>query len=132
LSCRLFDQALIAPNQDVPFTGQFDGTGHTIRHLSIVGSSQGYLGLFGMIGEGGRVINLCLDGVRIAANRGSDRIGSIAGRSQGILLGCRARGLVCGGYLVNALVGWNEGALSECSAEVLVQGSPDAEPTEDD
>ncbi len=132
LSCRLFDRALIAPDQGVPFTGQFDGTGHTIHHLSIVGSSQGYLGLFGMIGKEGRVINLCLDGVRVAANQGSDRIGSIAGRSQGILLGCRARGLVCGGDLVNALVGWNEGTLLECSSEVLVQGSPEVEPIIDD
>ena len=45
---RVFDDAVIAGSWQLPFTGVFDGNGHTISHLTIVGKYS--LGLFGQLG----------------------------------------------------------------------------------
>lgn len=64
LSGLRFDRAVIAPDtndatylfQGTPFSGRFDGQGHTIHHLNILGKF--YLGLFGEIGPGAVIANL--------------------------------------------------------------------------
>jgi hypothetical protein len=131
MSGRWFSRALIAPDEDefewdfqgTSFTGRFDGAGHAIRHLDIVASYRNYLGLFGRIGAGAEVWDLHLDEVRVSGSQ-STYVGAMAGHLQGALVGCSARGLVCGKDSVGALVGLNDGTLSECSAEVQVQGHP--------
>jgi len=45
---KVFDDAVIAGAWKLPFIGVFDGNGHTISHLTIVGESS--LGLFGQLG----------------------------------------------------------------------------------
>ena len=132
---RLFNRALIAPDEEdgwaevrfqgTPFTGQFDGAGHTIHHLTIVGSRNDCLGLFGKIGEDARVSNLRLDGVRIIGDERSVCTGSIAGHLEGALVGCHVQGLVRGGEQTGALVGLNEGTLTDCSSDVVVHAPPD-------
>ncbi|MCX5645789.1 MAG: hypothetical protein NTZ17_14095 [Phycisphaerae bacterium] len=63
---KVFDKAVIAPDVNetnewrlfdgTPFTGMFDGNGHTISHLTIKGSY--YVGLFGQLGSGAEVKDL--------------------------------------------------------------------------
>jgi len=61
LSGYLYDTALIAPDvntvddyfQGTPFNSVFDGNGHTISHLTVIGGS--HLGLFGLLESGAEV-----------------------------------------------------------------------------
>jgi hypothetical protein len=129
MSGRLFDNSPIAPYGGgfpvTSFTGRFDGAGHTIHHLDVIAPNRGYLGLFGSIGKGAQVRNLRLNQVRIAGGSSSFYVGSIAGYMEGTLVGCYAQGLVCGGDPRGELVGLNnEGTLSDCSSDVLVQATP--------
>jgi len=91
-----FSRAIVAPNPNVPFTGRFDGQGYRIRQIRIdtKGASTDYLGLFGKIGPGGRVLNLNLtSGVSIQAGDGSSYVGGIAGYvDDGYIVNCRISG----------------------------------------
>ena len=68
---KVFDKAVIAPDtndattdvQGTPFTGVFDGNGHTISHLTITGKD--YLGLFGQLASPAQVRELGAVGVNI-------------------------------------------------------------------
>ena len=81
---KVFDRAVIAPDvndaaeygfqfpfQGTSFTGVFDGTGHTIFHLTIQGKS--YAGLFGQLMPGAEVRNLSLVDVHCRAEGGEPR-----------------------------------------------------------
>lgn len=64
------------------FTGSFDGQGHTISNLSIMGSSVDSIGLFSI--NAGQIRNLTLADVSVAAlSAGSlQEVGGIAGRND--------------------------------------------------
>ena len=89
-----------------PFTGVFDGNGHTISHLTIAG--ERYLGLFGLLGSGAVVKNL---GVAVADITGSEDIGAITGGNGDLQIryvlagsssGCYSTGAIAGDYFVGA------------------------------
>ena len=70
------------------FTGTFDGDGHTISGLYLnagnLGPTDQGLGLFTMVGEGGTVKNLAVEGVIDCSKRQLDRpIGGIVGKNNG-------------------------------------------------
>jgi hypothetical protein len=82
---KVFDKAVIAPDTDpvkdyyqgTSFNGIFDGSGHTISHLTITGGSC--LGLFGQLGRPASVSNLGLEAVEV---RGTGwGVGGLAGIS---------------------------------------------------
>ncbi len=94
------------------FVATFDGNGHTISHLYIIRSSS-RIGLFGVVGNGGRVRNV---GVREVAVTGSGRgiiVGGLAGKNAGIITGSYVTGSVTstgtGSSEVGGLVGRNGG-----------------------
>lgn len=62
-------------NDNVPFTGRFDGNGFTIKNISIDDQkgSYKYLGFFGLV-EGGTIHNVTLENVSIKTTRKSDVI----------------------------------------------------------
>lgn len=60
-----------------PYSGTFDGKGHTIKNLSI-DSSAHYVGLFGYV-YGGTIRNLTVSG----SVKGSEHTGGIAGAANG-------------------------------------------------
>jgi len=67
----------IIGSRTVPFTGNFDGNGHTVKlHLSNIYMHAG-VGLFGTVGNGGIVQNLIVDGIVSGYN--SHDVGSVAG-----------------------------------------------------
>ena len=138
---KVFDKAVIAPDVNettewwrfdgTPFTGLFDGNGHTISHLTIKGG--GSLGLFGQLGwwdaPGGEVKNLGLVDVNIIGS--GYYVGGLVGfngnrdRPGGVLANCYTGGAVSGHSSVGGLVGWNEGTVSQSYSTGVVGGEYD-------
>ena len=87
------------------FGGLFDGQGHTISGLSLIGSGN-VQGLFRYLQAGGVVENLKVEG-RVAPTDFRDTIGGIVGDNRGKILNCTFRGTVAGKTGVGGLVGCN-------------------------
>ncbi len=132
---KVFDKAIIAPdtnpNDDrsslqwfrgTPFTGSFDGNGHTISHLVIAGGS--YLGLFGTLGWYGSAGEVRDLGVVDANITGSGwYVGGVAGYNVGRVIQCYSTGAVNGDIVVGGLIGQNGGAATHCYSTSAVNGS---------
>jgi len=131
---KVFDKAVIAPDvndatggfQGMPFTGVFDGDGHTISHLTVRGKD--YLGLFGQLRKGpssvGEVKDLSVVDVNITGS--GDHIGGLVGfnRDFGSVTQCCSRGTVSGARQVGGLVGSNHrGKVSQCCNSGVVNGN---------
>ena len=132
---KVFDRAIIAPTPHhywdggTPFTGVFDGDDHTISHLTIRGTS--YLGLFGNLDSGAKILNLGIEGVDV--NGTGYWIGGLVGvndrwaASGGVLSGgavsaCYSTGTVCGDGCVGGLVGLNCGSVTNSYSSSKVRG----------
>lgn len=141
LAGRTYTTALISPGTHDPtagflgtvFAGSFDGQGHVIRNLFIQTEYRGYVGLFGMIGETGRVSRLhLLDAiVRIPSTGGTPTrrgggaavvayFGVLAGCNYGTISDCSATGVVMSQNTDRGLVGINLGSMTECYADVAI------------
>ncbi len=107
---------------ETPFTGFFDGQGHTIVGLVINRPSETHAGLFSWLGEGSEVKNLqLLDGQVI----GGSYVGGIAGLNEGKLTACSTTGpvgMAATGLYIGGLVGWNSGTITLCYALGPVEG----------
>jgi hypothetical protein len=113
---KVFDKAIIAPMfptiaypywQGTPFTGVFDGKGHTISNLTITGSS--YLGLFGQLGKRktvGEVRNVSVVDANITGSGGC--VAGLVGVNYGTVTQCGSIGTVSGDSSVGGLVGLND------------------------
>ena len=97
------------------YTATFDGRGHTISNLYIDHPSTNFVGLFGVLGTGGNVRNLGIEGGSLT---GSSSVGGLVGSSEGTISACYATGDATGtGGSVGGLVGYNEfGTISACYA----------------
>ncbi|TET41126.1 MAG: hypothetical protein E3J60_05280, partial [Dehalococcoidia bacterium] len=73
-------QPIIGAGGDPPFTGIFDGQGYEIRDLFINLPGKGYVGLFSVVGEEGRVGNI---GVVNADVTSTAYIGGLVGVNGG-------------------------------------------------
>jgi hypothetical protein len=108
---KVFDKAVIAPDvedsagdyQGIPFSGLFNGDGHTVSRLTITGAD--YLGLFGGLGSGAEVKNLGVVDVEITSSGYS--VGGLVGYNSGTLSRCYSTSMVRGGHCVGGLVGSN-------------------------
>ncbi|MHC4519737.1 MAG: GLUG motif-containing protein [Planctomycetota bacterium] len=123
LSGYVYDRAVIAPltsnTRYERFTGVFEGSGHTISHLTISGDSN--LGLFGGLGSGARISNLGLGAVDVNGIGGF--IGGLAGSGEGSVAECSSSGTVCGGDFVGGLIGEHNGGISTSYSTATVQGN---------
>jgi hypothetical protein len=97
-------------NAVIPWlAGTFNGSGHTISHLTITG--KGYLGLVGRLGghrsyeHTGEVRDLGVVDVNVVGS--AAYVGGLAGHNNGTVINCRSSGAVSGGWEVGGLVGWN-------------------------
>ncbi|UCG55888.1 MAG: hypothetical protein JSU70_13570 [Phycisphaerales bacterium] len=124
---RIFDRAVIAPDtndvedwfQGTPFAGVFDGNGHTVSNLTIVGAS--YLGLFGEI-DNAAISDLGLEAVDVDGSGGF--VGSLAGYAPGTISNCYGSGTVSGaGVCVGGLLGSAAGCITRCYSTAEVSGS---------
>lgn len=129
-----FHSAVIAPDlnelagfQGRAFSGTFDGKGFAIRGLNFkIGQGQGadYIGLFGMISEEAKIVNLALDNLEIDGEVGC-YIGGIAGSNRGYIANCSVKGKISikSGNFIGGLIGKNSGCTERSSANcVLVCG----------
>ena len=107
---------------DNPYTGNFDGGGHTITELKIDKSGTDYVGLIGCLGSGGKVQNVTLTNISVS---GANCVGGIAGQNYGTVENCSVNGTVTGkGFTdTGGIAGSNYGTISGCSAEGTVTGS---------
>ena len=105
-----------------PYTGNFDGSGHTITGLKIDKSGTDYVGLIGCLGSGGKVQNVTLTNISVS---GANCVGGIAGQNYGTVENCSVNGTVTGkGFTdTGGIAGSNYGTISGCSAEGTVTGS---------
>ncbi|MFO7936690.1 MAG: GLUG motif-containing protein [Kiritimatiellia bacterium] len=78
-----YDTPLIAPDSMEPFTGSFDGDGHSIYNFTLDGEwAPEAAGLFGYLSES-QVKNLLLDQITFSNFDFSDNIGALCGHSIG-------------------------------------------------
>ena len=92
---------IMIASQRNPFTGSFDGDGHVISNIDIIGSNQ--TGLFG--NNFGIVKNISLENVDVS---GYDQVGTISGNNSGTIKGVSiANANVVGNQYVGGIVGKN-------------------------
>lgn len=105
----------------VPFTGTFDGQGHTISNLTITATGL-YAGLFGRVGSTGIVKNVNISSGTIAVSTDPGELasyhGAIVGLNEGTVIGCFNSALVNGYSYIHAriggIVGENQGSIQNC------------------
>ncbi len=107
---------------DNPFTGSFDGLGHTITGLTIYKPNQDAVGLFGAIGSGSVVKNI---GLIDAFVTGQTFVGGLVGlNNSGTITNACATGAVSGTNNVGGLVGENyRGTITNAYATGAVSGT---------
>jgi len=127
----------ICSNSAPPFTGSYDGDGHTITGLAITGNTTSatgsYRGMFGYIGTNGRVENLGLINVNINITSNDNiTVGGIAGYNYfgGTIQNCYVTGSVtntctgsssaCTGGIAGANMG---GIIQNCYVTSNVTGT---------
>ncbi len=106
-------------NSSIFFTGFLDGDNHVIRNAVINMPDTDSVGLFGYVGETGRISNL---GVEDSAAAGRNNVGTLAGFNGGSLTDCYADTDVSGEQNVGGLVGTSSGSLVDCYATGAIVG----------
>ena len=104
-----------------PYSGTFDGNGHTIRGLYIKNtSSDEDQGLFGNVSSGGKIEKLVVSGSVTDISGNSNDVGGIAGQNfGGSVTGCAFSGSVTSssvsvGGISGGVVGQNHGSVTNC------------------
>ena len=109
-----------------PYSGTFDGGGHTITGLTVTTNDED-AGLFGWLNRAGTVKNVVMEGVQITSNQiygGS--IGGVVGYSWGTIENCSVSGSVSGTVYVGGVVGAQiGGSTTGCSSSATVKGTVD-------
>jgi hypothetical protein len=126
-----------APSGGIPFTGVFDGNGHTVSHLTVeVRGRYKCGGLFSGLGSGGEVKNLGIVDVNVILFGPPDNddecywpTGGLAGHNyfRGSLTQCHSSGAVSGDVdEIGGLVGTNWGSIAASYSTGMVSGGRDA------
>jgi len=103
-----------------PFTGVFDGNGHTISNFSYRTPNESYIGLFGYVDSPlAEIKNLGLIDPNVAGETllGNHRVGSLAAKiNQGTIVNCYAENcIVVNPYqIAGGLVAASEGEIINC------------------
>ncbi len=113
-------------NEELPFSGVFDGDGRIIRNLVCTNPGGDTAGLFGQVrGSDTRIQNVVMVDPNVEAE-GAQYVGiaALVGRLRsGRVTCCRIEDACVRGYSsVGALVGWNQGEVSHCEATGTVSG----------
>ena len=107
-------------NEENPYTGTFNGNGHTITGLTLIQEGVNYVGMIGHLGSDGKVQELTLENVHIS---GHIFVGGVAGLNSGNLNACTVSGDVSGGGDAGGgIVGQNNGIVSACTVSGTVSG----------
>ena len=102
------------------FTGTFDGKGYKITNLTINRPSIQYVSLFGYTSSGSEIKNVGLEEVSVS---GEGKVGALVGVNEGTITNCYSSGSVSGTSVeVGGLVGFNEGTITNCYSSASVSG----------
>jgi len=107
--------------EGTPFTGVFDGNGHTISHLTAVNAQTTCRGLFGGLASSGQILNMGVVDVNVTSSDGP--VGSLVAYNHGTVTRCYSTGTVIGASDVGGLVGSNIGSISESYSSSAVSGT---------
>ena len=93
-----------------PFTGTFDGGNHTINGLYFYNTNTNYIGLFGYLGENGKISNV---GVQDSYLMGYEWDGGICGYNSGATIeNCYYTGTVSGSWgHIGGICGYSKGGV---------------------
>ena len=104
-----------------PYTGNFDGGGHTITGLT-VNQTRNYVGLIGCIGSDGTVKNVKLENVNITGD--GYFVGGVAGTNYGTIENCSVDGTLTNYvHYLGGVVGNNYGSIIGCSSSGTITGT---------
>jgi hypothetical protein len=108
-------------NDNDPFTGSFDGNGHTISNVTINGDGgdDDYIGFFGFIGQEGVVYDLTLENVDMT---GDSFVGGFVGTNLGQIMNCTVSGEVTAFEAAGGFAGQNFNSIDNCSSSCNVLG----------
>jgi cytochrome c553 len=95
------------------YAGVLDGRGHAVRNVKIALPQRGGVGLVGVLGETGMVLNLRVENAEIEGRSGT---GIVVGANMGTVYGAQAQGTVKAGLAVGGLVGGNSALVAASSA----------------
>ena len=103
-----------------PFTGTFDGNGHTISGLTIDRPDTDGVGLFGLV-AGGTIESVRLTDTAVTGNWA---VGGLIGRSDSssVVRAAQADGALAGERWVGGLIGLTGGSVDESDAEGTATG----------
>ena len=122
IALKGIDWTPIGKDDNKAYTGTFDGNGKTITGLTVTGSDQ-YVGLFGHIGSGGKVMNVKLEGVQIESDNEMSAVGGVVGYSYGNIENCSVSGSVSSNSTAGGVVGAQlVGSITGCSSSATVKG----------
>ena len=128
------DPSILRPIGTVyaPFTGIFEGNGHTVAHFTCSAPSDNFIGMFGNIGcseEDGNDVGIVQNlGLTCVSVRGHDCVGGLVGTNDGIVRYCAIDGDVTGYDMVGGLagfIGWApfNGMISSCYSAGHITGN---------
>lgn len=105
------------------FGGLFEGQGHTLRGISITKSCS-HAGLFRYLTKDALVKDLTVDG-RLMPGKDSICIGGIAGRNEGMIIGCSFTGSISCQENAGGIAGENAetGIISDCTFSGTIIGA---------
>ncbi|HEY9165351.1 MAG TPA: GLUG motif-containing protein [Candidatus Kryptonia bacterium] len=109
-------------NSSTPFSGSYDGQGHTIDSLHISRTGSNYQGLFGTLGSSAVVESL---GVTNASVSGNDFVGALAGwvESGASVTSCYTSGSVYAGHGdCGGLIGESDGTVATSFSNCNITG----------
>jgi hypothetical protein len=103
-----FNHAVLTPigNNDIPFTGSFNGNGHVLSNAAIGGSN--YAGLFGSVYNGREIKNLGVKNINI--NASGYYVGGLAGYIMySSITDCYVTGTIKGMTIAGGMAGYSHG-----------------------
>ena len=107
-------------SEEKAFHGIFDGGGHTVRGLSINDVIRLYRGLFSVVGNDGRIMNLSVEG----SITGTNYAAGIVGKNRGTVENCHSNVNIDGvGMYHGGIAGSNYGTVENCSNTGTIQSS---------
>lgn len=112
----------IGSGEAEPFSGHYDGAGHTVSNLAIDRPEADFVALFGYASEDALIENVHIVNAHVT---GSYCVGTLLGRNRpGTVRACSATGGSVAAHFANGggLVGWNSGSILDSQAHVPVTG----------
>ncbi len=108
----------------IPFTGVFNGNGHTISHFSYHAKEEYSVGIFGAVEQSNAGYGLLMNlGIVNATISGGNMCGALVGHNKGAIISCYSAGSsIESRYNASGLVGYNSGSIITSWSSNTVNG----------